>query len=358
MGSSTENSAYFPTRNPWDLERVPGGSSGGSAAAVASLEAPIALGSDTGGSIRQPAALCGVAGMKPTYGRVSRYGLVAFASSLDQVGPFAREVRDCATLLNTICGHDPLDSTSAPGDVPDFTADLERGVRGMRIGVPKEYLPDTLEKGVRARIEDALNALESLGAEIDMEVSLPSTEAALAVYYIIAPSEASANLARYDGVKYGFSYAKGASMWENMEKTRGQGFGTEVKRRIMIGTYALSSGYYDAYYLKAQKVRTVIRREFDAAFEKYDVLAAPVTPTPAFKIGEKTSDPYAMYLNDVFTLPVNIAGLPGISVPAGFVDGLPVGLQIIGKPFDESTVLRAAYAYEQAQDWRIERPSL
>jgi aspartyl-tRNA(Asn)/glutamyl-tRNA(Gln) amidotransferase subunit A len=358
MGSSTENSAYFPTRNPWDLERVPGGSSGGSAAAVAALEAPIALGSDTGGSIRQPAALCGVAGMKPTYGRVSRYGLVAFASSLDQIGPFAREVRDCATLLNAICGHDPLDSTSAPGDTPDFTVDLERGVRGMRIGVPKEYLPDTLDKGVRARIEAALDALESLGAEIHTEVSLPSTEAALAVYYIIAPSEASANLARYDGVKYGFSYTKGDSMWDNMEKTRGHGFGTEVKRRIMIGTYALSSGYYDAYYLKAQKVRTVIRREFDAAFERYDVLAAPVTPTPAFKMGEKTSDPYAMYLNDVFTLPVNIAGLPGISVPAGFVDGLPVGLQIIGKPFDEASVLRAAYAYEQTQDWRHAHPSL
>jgi aspartyl-tRNA(Asn)/glutamyl-tRNA(Gln) amidotransferase subunit A len=358
MGSSTENSAYFPTRNPWDLDRVPGGSSGGSAAAVAALEAPIALGSDTGGSIRQPAALCGVAGMKPTYGRVSRYGLVAFASSLDQIGPFGREVRDCATLLNAICGHDPLDSTSAPGEAPDFTVDLEHGVRGMRIGVPKEYLPDTLDKGVRARIEAALDALESLGAEIDTEVSLPSTEAALAVYYIIAPSEASANLARYDGVKYGYSYKRGASMWENMEKTRGQGFGTEVKRRIMIGTYALSSGYYDAYYLKAQKVRTVIRREFDAAFEKYDVLAAPVTPTPAFKIAEKTADPYAMYLNDVFTLPVNIAGLPGISVPAGFVEGLPVGLQIIGKPFDEASVLRAAYAYEQTQDWRHAHPSL
>jgi aspartyl-tRNA(Asn)/glutamyl-tRNA(Gln) amidotransferase subunit A len=358
MGSSTENSAYFPTRNPWDLERVPGGSSGGSAAAVAALEAPISLGSDTGGSIRQPAALCGVAGMKPTYGRVSRYGLVAFASSLDQIGPFAREVRDCATLLNAIAGHDPLDATSAPGETPDFTADLERGVRGMRIGVPKEYLPGTLDAGVRARIDDALNALESLGAEIDTEVSLPSTEAALAVYYIIAPSEASANLARYDGVKYGFSYTRGESMWDNMEKTRGQGFGTEVKRRIMIGTYALSSGYYDAYYLKAQKVRTVIRREFDAAFEKYDVLAAPVTPTPAFKIGEKTSDPYAMYLNDVFTLPVNIAGLPGISVPAGFVDGLPVGLQIIGKPFDEAAVLRAAYAYEQTHNWHEAHPSL
>jgi len=358
MGSSTENSAYHPTRNPWDLDRVPGGSSGGSAAAVAALEATYALGSDTGGSIRQPAALCGVVGMKPTYGRVSRFGLVAFASSLDQIGPITRDVRDCATVLNAICGHDDCDSTSAPVATPDFTADLERGVRGMRVGVPKEYMPATLDAGVRARIEDALRALESMGAEIDFDVTLPSTEAALAVYYVIAPSEASANLARYDGVKYGYSFQQGEGMWDNMEKTRGRGFGAEVKRRIMIGTYALSSGYYDAYYVKAQKVRTVIRREFDAAFETYDVIAAPVTPTPAFKIGEKTADPFEMYLNDVFTLPVNIAGLPGISVPAGFVDGLPVGLQIIGKPFDEATVLRAAYAYERSQDWRHVHPSL
>jgi aspartyl-tRNA(Asn)/glutamyl-tRNA(Gln) amidotransferase subunit A len=358
MGSSTENSAYVVTRNPWDLDRVPGGSSGGSAAAVAAGEATYALGSDTGGSIRQPAALCGVVGMKPTYGRVSRYGLVAFASSLDQVGPFTRTVRDTALVLNAICGHDPLDSTSAPIDVPDFTADLERGVRGMRIGVPREYLPDTLDSGVRERVNDALKTLESQGATIDIDVSLPSTEAALAVYYIIAPSEASANLARYDGVKYGYSYREGKTMWENMEKTRGRGFGAEVKRRIIIGTYALSAGYYDAYYLKALKVRTVIRREFDAAFKRYDALVAPVTPTPAFKIGEKTADPYAMYLNDVFTLPVNIAGLPGISVPAGFVDGLPVGLQVIGKPFDEATVLRLAYAYEQAHDWYTKRPPI
>jgi aspartyl-tRNA(Asn)/glutamyl-tRNA(Gln) amidotransferase subunit A len=336
MGSSTENSAFGPTRNPWDAERVPGGSSGGSAAAVAALEVPYALGSDTGGSIRQPAALCGVVGMKPTYGRVSRYGLVAFASSLDQIGPFTRDVRDCATVLNAICGHDPCDSTSAAVDSPDFTADLRKGVRGLRIGVPREYMPSTLDAGVRARIEDALRALEAQGAIVDFDMALPSTEAALAVYYIIAPSEASANLARYDGVKYGFSYRQGGSMWENMEKTRGLGFGAEVKRRIMIGTYALSSGYYDAYYLKAQKVRTVIRREFDAAFERYDVIASPVTPTTAFKIGEKTADPYAMYLNDVFTLPVNIAG----------------------KPFDEATVLRAAYAYEQGTDWRSQRPPL
>ncbi|MDP9238235.1 MAG: Asp-tRNA(Asn)/Glu-tRNA(Gln) amidotransferase subunit GatA [Chloroflexota bacterium] len=358
MGSSTENSAYAPTRNPWDLERVPGGSSGGSAVAVAAGEAMYALGSDTGGSIRQPAALCGVVGMKPTYGRVSRYGLVAFASSLDQIGPFTHDVQDMATVLTAICGHDPLDSTSAEMATPDFRAELEHGVRGMKIGVPKEYMPPTLDAGVRARVESALAALQQQGAEIDTDVSLPSTEAALAVYYIIAPSEASANLARYDGVKYGYSYQQGAGMWDNMEQTRGRGFGTEVKRRIMIGTYALSAGYYDAYYLKAQKVRTVIRREFDAAFAKYDVLVAPVTPTTAFKIGEKVADPFEMYLNDVFTLPVNIAGLPGISIPAGFVDGLPVGLQIIGKPFDEATVLRAAHAYEQTADWGERHPAL
>jgi aspartyl-tRNA(Asn)/glutamyl-tRNA(Gln) amidotransferase subunit A len=358
MGSSTENSAYHPTHNPWDLTRVPGGSSGGSAAAVAAGEAIYALGSDTGGSIRQPAALCGVVGMKPTYGRVSRFGLVAFASSLDQVGPFTRTVRDTAIVLNAICGHDACDSTSAPLEVPDFTADLDKGVAGMRIGVPKEYMPATLDAGVRTRVDEALAALEAQGAIVDRDVALPSTEAALAVYYVIAPSEASANLARYDGVKYGFSYQQGEGMWDNMQKTRGRGFGAEVKRRIMIGTYALSSGYYDAYYLKAQKVRTVIRREFDAAFEAYDALVAPVTPTTAFRIGEKTSDPYEMYLNDVFTLPVNIAGLPGLSVPAGFVDGLPVGLQVIGKPFDEATVLRVAHAYEQTASWRAKRPAL
>ncbi len=358
MGSSTENSAFFPTHNPWALDRVPGGSSGGSAAAVAAGEAAYALGSDTGGSIRQPAALCGVVGIKPTYGRVSRYGLVAFASSLDQIGPFTRTVRDAAVVLNAICGHDALDATSAPVAVPDFTAGLDQGVRGMHLGVPKEYMPDVLDAGVRSRIEEALSALEAQGATIDRDLTLPSTEAALAVYYIIAPSEASANLARYDGVKYGFSYQQGATMWENMEKTRGFGFGAEVKRRIMIGTYALSSGYYDAYYLKAQKVRTIIRREVDAAFEKYDAIVAPVTPTPAFKIGEKTGDPYQMYLNDVFTLPVNIAGLPGASIPAGFVDELPVGLQVIGKPFDEATVLRVARAYESTADWRARRPSL
>lgn len=358
MGSSTENSAFHTTHNPWDLARVPGGSSGGSAAAVAAGEAIFSLGSDTGGSIRQPAALCGVVGMKPTYGRVSRYGLVAFASSLDQVGPFTHTVRDTAIVLNAICGHDACDSTSAPVAVPDFTDGIDGGVRGMRIGVPKEYMPATLDAGVRARIEEALGLLAAAGAEIDLGLTLPSTEAALAVYYIIAPSEASANLARYDGVKYGFSYQQGEGMWDNMEKTRGMGFGAEVKRRIMIGTYALSSGYYDAYYLKAQKVRTVIRREFDAAFARYDAIVAPVTPTPAFTIGEKAGDPFEMYLNDVFTLPVNIAGLPGISVPAGFVDGLPVGLQVIGKPFDEATVLRVARAYEAAAAWPEAHPAL
>jgi aspartyl-tRNA(Asn)/glutamyl-tRNA(Gln) amidotransferase subunit A len=358
MGSSTENSAYHVTRNPWDTDRVPGGSSGGSAAAVAAGEAIYALGSDTGGSVRQPAALCGVVGMKPTYGRVSRFGLVAFASSLDQIGPFTRDVEDMAIVLGAICGHDPRDSTSADLAVPDFRARLREGVRGMRIGVPREYMPDILEAGVRRCIDDAIAALEAQGAVVDRDLTLPSTEAALAVYYIIAPSEASANLARYDGVKYGYSYRDGQSMWEDMERTRGRGFGAEVKRRIMIGTYALSSGYYDAYYLKAQKVRTVIRREFDDAFSRCDAIVAPVTPTPAFRIGEKTADPYQMYLNDVFTLPVNIAGLPGISVPAGLVDGLPVGLQVIGKPFDEETVLRVASAWERAGAWGGRHPSL
>jgi aspartyl-tRNA(Asn)/glutamyl-tRNA(Gln) amidotransferase subunit A len=358
MGSSTENSAFHPTHNPWALDCVPGGSSGGSAAAVAAGECIFALGSDTGGSIRQPAALTGVVGVKPTYGRVSRYGLVAFASSLDQIGPFTRSVRDAALVMNAICGADALDSTSSPNNAGDFTADLERGVQGLRLGVPKEYMPDTLSPGVREVVERSIKALEDQGATIVWDISLPSTDAALAVYYIIAPSEASANLARYDGVKYGYSHQAGSSMWDNMKRTRGEGFGSEVKRRIMIGTYALSSGYYDAYYVKAQKVRTVIRREFDAAFEQCDALVAPVTPTPAFRIGEKIAKPYEMYLNDVFTLPVNIAGLPGISVPAGFVDGLPVGLQIIGKPFDEAMMLRVASAHEALAGIQDEHPSL
>jgi aspartyl-tRNA(Asn)/glutamyl-tRNA(Gln) amidotransferase subunit A len=363
MGSSTENSGFFPTHNPWDLERVPGGSSGGSAAAAAAGECLFALGSDTGGSIRQPASLCGVAGLKPTYGRVSRFGLVAFASSLDQIGPLARDVRDCALVLNFISGYDPRDSTSAPIETPDFTAALSSDLAGLRIGVPREYFPEDMDAGVRQVISEAVKVMEGLGASVDWEVSLPSTGYALACYYIIAPSEASANLARYDGVKYGFSYQEGESMWENMEKTREHGFGDEVKRRIMLGTYALSAGYYDAYYLKAQKVRTLIRREFDAAFQSFDVLASPVSPTPAFRLGEKVDDPFQMYLSDVCTLPINIAGLPAISVPAGFVGGpegqrLPVGLQLIGRPFDEATVLRAAHALQEATEWHKARPPL
>jgi len=360
MGSSGENSAYGVTHNPWALDRVPGGSSSGSAAAVASGMAYWALGSDTGGSVRQPAALSGVVGLKPTYGRVSRFGLIAFGSSLDQIGPFARSVRDAAAVLETIAGFDQRDSTSAPVEVGSYTERLDEGVKGLRVGVPREYFVEGMDANVRDAVEKAISQLASLGAEIDDEVSLPSTGAAVSVYYIIAPSEASANLARYDGVKYGFSF-DGGSMWEDMEGTRQHGFGEEVKRRIMIGTYALSAGYYDAYYLKAQKVRTLIRREFDAAFQKHDVLIAPVTPTPAFKIGEKTGDPLQMYLSDVCTIPVPIAGLPAISVPCGFAtadDGarLPVGLQIIAKPFDEATMFRAAHAYEQSTSWHKEFP--
>jgi aspartyl-tRNA(Asn)/glutamyl-tRNA(Gln) amidotransferase subunit A len=358
MGSSNENSAFHPVHNPWDLDRVPGGSSGGSAASVAAGEALFALGSDTGGSIRQPASLCGVVGVKPTYGRVSRFGLIAFASSLDQVGPFTRDVRDAATVMNAISGPDPLDSTSAPIQVPDFLSGLTGDVRGLRIGVPREYFVEGMEPGVRDCIDAAIQQLEELGAVVDRDVSLPSTGHALAVYYIIAPSEASANLARYDGVKYGFADTHGASMWENMERTRQFGFGDEVKRRIMLGTYALSSGYYDAYYVKAQRVRTLIRREFDAAFERYDVLATPTSPTVAFRLGERAADPMQMYLSDVCTLPANIAGIPGISVPAGFSEGMPVGLQLLAKPFGEATMLRAAHAYEQATDWSARRPAL
>jgi len=358
MGSSTENSAFHPTHNPWDLERVPGGSSGGSAAAVAASEALYALGSDTGGSIRQPASLCGVVGMKPTYGRVSRFGLVAFASSLDQIGPLTRDVTDCALVLNAIAGHDRRDATSAPLETPDYRQALVPDLKGVRVGVPREYFVEGMDDGVRACIEDAVRRMEALGAEADWDVSLPSTGSALACYYIIAPSEASANLARYDGVKYGYSNMQGESMFENMERTRQYGFGDEVKRRIMLGTYALSAGYYDAYYLKAQKVRTLIRREFDEAFQRCDVLVSAVSPTPAFRIGEKTDNPLQMYLSDVCTIPVNIAGLPAISVPCGFVGGLPVGLHIMGKPFDEIAILRAAYAYEQATDWHKARPPL
>ena len=351
MGSSTENSAFFTTHNPWDLSRVPGGSSGGSAAGVAAGEAIFALGSDTGGSIRQPAGFCNVTGFKPTYGRVSRYGLVAFASSLDQIGPLTNDALDCALVMNVISGHDKRDSTSAMEAVPDYTKGLTKDLKGMKIGIPKEYFVEGMQPEVDSAIKEAIRQLEELGAKVDWGVSLPLTPNALAVYYIIAPSEASANLARYDGSKYGFSYLNTDNMWEGMEKTKQFGFGAEVKRRIMLGTYALSSGYYDAYYLKAQKVRTLIRREFDAAFEKYDALVTPTSPTVPFKIGERADDPLQMYLSDVCTLPVNIAGIPGISIPAGFANELPIGMQIIGKPFSEETILKISYAYQQVTDW-------
>jgi aspartyl-tRNA(Asn)/glutamyl-tRNA(Gln) amidotransferase subunit A len=358
MGSSTENSALFITHNPWDLARVPGGSSGGSAAAVAAGETVYALGSDTGGSIRQPAGFCSVTGLKPTYGRVSRYGLVAFASSLDQIGPLTQDVADCALVMNAIAGYDSRDSTSVPQPVPDYTQCLTTDLKGLRLGVPKEYFVEGMQAEVASAIRAAISKLEELGARGEWEVSLPHTRHALAVYYIIAPSEASANLARYDGVKYGFAYRKGEDMWDDMEKTRQYGFGPEVKRRIMLGTYALSAGYYDAYYLKAQKVRTIIRREFDQAFEKFDALITPTSPTVPFKIGEKVDNPVQMYLSDVCTLPINIAGLPAISIPAGFADGLPIGMQIIGPPFSEETLLRIAYAYEQATEWHKRRPKI
>ena len=357
MGSSTENSAFFPTHNPWDLERVPGGSSGGPAAAVAAGESFFSLGSDTGGSIRQPGSLCGIVGMKPTYGLVSRYGLIAFASSLDQIGPLTRDVQDCATVLNAIAGHDPRDSTSIDFQPPDYTSALKTGLSGMRIGVPKEYFIDGMEPGVEDATRKAIDVLESLGAEIG-EATLPHTPYALAVYYIIAPSECSANLARYDGVKYGYSEQDAESMWDAYEKTRQRGFGPEVKRRIMLGTYALSSGYYDAYYLKAQKVRTIIRQEFEEEFKKFDALVMATSPSTAFRLGEKMDDPVQMYLNDVLTLPANIAGIPGISVPSGLSNGLPTGLQIMAKPLGEETMLRVAYAYEQATEWHSLKPEL
>ena len=357
MGSSTEHSAFGPTHNPWDLERVPGGSSGGSAATVASRGVPLAIGTDTGGSIRQPAALTGVLGLKPTYGRVSRFGIIAFASSLEQAGPFGRDARDVAVLLAAIAGLDPSDSTTAPVAVPDYTAELERGLDGLRVGVPREFAAEAgVEPGVREAVEQAVALLEANGATVGRDVSLPAAGAALPVYYLIAPSEASANLARYDGVKYGYSYHDASTMWEEMEQTRGRGFGDEVKRRIMLGTYALSAGYYDAYYLKAQKVRTLIRAEFDRAFADYDVLVTPTSPTVAFRIGEKTADPLSMYLSDLFTIPVNIAGLPGLSIPCGFSEGLPVGLQLIGRPFEEGTLLRVAHAYASLTDWHERRP--
>lgn len=358
MGSSNEHSAFFVTRNPWGLECVPGGSSGGSAASVATGEAIYALGSDTGGSIRQPAGFCSVTGLKPTYGRVSRFGLVAFASSLDQIGPLTRDIIDSALVLNCIAGYDSNDSTSVPRDVPDYTKGLTPDLKGLRVGVPKEYFVEGMQTEVKTAIEAALKKVEELGARVDFDVSLPSTPYALAVYYIIAPSEASANLARYDGVKYGFSYPDVRTMWEAMEKTRQYGFGPEVKRRIMLGTYALSAGYYDAYYLKAQRVRTLIIQDFNRAFEKYDALLTPTSPTRPFHIGERVDDPVQMYLSDVCTLPISIAGVPAISIPAGFSQGLPIGMQIISKPFNEETIFKIAYAYQQATDWHLKRPQI
>lgn len=357
MGSSCENSAFHPTMNPWDLERVPGGSSGGAAASVASGEAIYALGSDTGGSVRQPAALCGVVGLKPTYGLVSRYGLIAFASSLDQIGPVGRTVMDCALALNAIAGHDPHDATSVHQEPKDYAASLGQDIKGLRLGVPEEYFVDGMEPGSRKAVDEAISALEGLGASV-RPVSLPTTRYALACYYIIAPSECSANLARYDGVKYGYSYQDTNDMWEALEKTREYGFGPEVTRRVMLGTYALSSGYYDAYYLKAQQARTLIRQDFDRVFQDVDALVTPTSPVTAFKIGEKSEDPVQMYLIDVCTLPVNISGLPGLSVPCGFSDGLPVGLQLIGPQFSEETLLRTAHAYESATGWSKARPAL
>ncbi len=357
MGSSTENSAFYPTRNPWDTDRVPGGSSGGSAVSVAADETIYAIGSDTGGSIRQPAGFCSVVGLKPTYGRVSRYGLVAFASSLDQIGPLTKDATDAALVMNAICGHDPRDSTSVDRPVPDYTKALIPDVKELRLGIPDEYFVEGMEVGVEKVMQSAIGKLEELGATVE-RMSLPSTKYALSVYYIIAPSEASANLSRYNGVRYGYSFQDTDSMWEAMDKTRQNGFGPEVKRRIMLGTYALSAGYYDAYYLKAQKVRTLIRQEFDQAFERFDALITPTSPTVPFKIGEKMDDPMQMYLSDVCTLPINIAGIPGISIPGGFVDGLPVGIQILAKPFAEETLLRVAFAFEQATDWHKQKPKI
>ncbi|MDP9273016.1 MAG: Asp-tRNA(Asn)/Glu-tRNA(Gln) amidotransferase subunit GatA [Chloroflexota bacterium] len=355
MGSSNENSAYGPVRNAWDETTVPGGSSGGSSTAVAAGQAYFALGTDTGGSIRQPASLSGVIGLKPTYGRVSRYGMVAFASSLDQCGPFTRSVRDSAAVLRALAGHDPRDSTSVDEPVPDYAAALTGDVRGLRLGVPREYFVAGIEPGVEAAVREAIRVLEGLGAEI-VEVSLPSTDKGLATYYIIAPAEASANLARYDGIRYGFSAGED-ELLANYLRTRGEGFGPEVKRRIMLGTYALSAGYYDAYYVKAQQVRTLIKAEFDRVLTDVDALLAPTSPSVAFKIGAKTDDPLLMYLNDACTLPVNIAGLPGVSVPCGLADGLPVGLQVIGRAFDEATVLRVADAYERVAGFAELRPA-
>jgi aspartyl-tRNA(Asn)/glutamyl-tRNA(Gln) amidotransferase subunit A len=358
MGSSTENSAYQTTRNPWDVETIPGGSSGGSAAVVAAGEAICSIGSDTGGSIRQPAALCGVVGMRPTYGRISRFGLVAFASSLDQIGPFSKDVTDCAIMLNALCGHDPMDSTSVNLPVPDFTKSLINDVQGVKLGIPKEYFIAGMDEEVEASVQNAIEMLQNCGAIVE-EISLPHTDYAIAAYYIIAPAEASANLARYDGVRYGFRAADTEELIDMYKQTRSQGFGDEVKRRIMLGTYALSSGYYDAYYLKAQKVRTLIKADFDKAFEKVDVVVTPTSPTPAFKLGERTADPLQMYLSDVMNTPSSLAGLPGISIPCGFTkSGLPIGLQLLAPPFEEEKIMRVAYTFEQNSDHHRKQPNL
>lgn len=357
MGSSTEHSAFGPSRNPWNQKYIPGGSSGGSAAAVASDECVAALGSDTGGSIRQPAACCGVVGLKPTYGRVSRYGLVAFASSLDQIGPLTKTVGDAAILLNCIAGHDPLDSTSSRQEAPDFTKSLKKkDVKKLVIGVPQEYFGEGLDGEVRGKIQDAIQVFQDLGGNIQ-DVSLPFTDKAIATYYLIATAEASSNLARYDGVKYGFRSKESHDLGEMYRLTRSQGFGPEVKRRIMLGTYALSAGYYDAYYGKAQAVRTLIQQDFTEIWKTVDLLVSPVMPTTAFPLGERLEDPLQMYLSDVYTIPASLAGIPAISVPCGFSrSGLPIGLQIMGRPFEEATVLRAAHAYEQATTWHTKRP--
>ncbi|MEK3733485.1 MULTISPECIES: Asp-tRNA(Asn)/Glu-tRNA(Gln) amidotransferase subunit GatA [Paenibacillus] len=357
MGGSNENSSFYPVRNPWDLERVPGGSSGGSAAAVAAGEAYFTLGSDTGGSIRQPASYCGVVGLKPTYGLVSRFGLVAFASSLDQIGPLTKNVEDSAYVLQAIAGYDQMDSTSAKVDVPDYVSALTGDVSGLRIAVPKEYLGEGVAPEVRETVLNALKVLESLGAVWE-EVSLPHTEYAVATYYLLASSEASSNLARFDGVRYGVRADNAGSLIDLYHESRSKGFGDEVKRRIMLGTYALSSGYYDAYYLKAQKARTLIKQDFDKVFEQYDVIIGPTAPTTAFKLGSQVDDPLTMYLNDILTIPVSLAGVPAISVPCGFAEGLPVGMQVIGKAFDESTVLRVAHAFEQHTEHHKRRPEL
>lgn len=357
MGSSTENSAFGPTRNPWNLDAVPGGSSGGSAAAVTAGAALAALGSDTGGSIRLPAALCGVVGLKPTYGRVSRYGLVAFASSLDQIGPLARTVADCAFVLRTISGHDPSDSTSVDLAVPEFGAALSGDTRGLRVGLPSEFFGEGLQPAVRDAVVNAVKVLEGAGAVVE-EVTLPTMEYALPTYYLIACAEVSSNLARYDGVAYGHRSGRTEDLYTLYTRTRAEGFGAEAKRRIMLGTFALSAGHYEGFYQKAQQVRTLVRRDFERCFERVDLLATPVSPTAGFWIGERVDDPLQMYLSDVYTIPVNLAGLPGISIPCGFDGGLPIGLQLIGRPFDEATILRAAHAYEQATEWHKVRPAL